>query len=166
MMAGYSSDSSDSDNPLSSKVLDFSYLMMDSKALEHNLESFASADKRTTENIETLLLYHNQLRCVPISVKRFENLRSVDLSSNRLRCIPEILLDCNLTTLIIKNNVLDEDSFPKSFRSLAGLKELNLSGNNLTRFPEQILELSNLRYLYLGGNRITNIPKGIWKLEG
>ncbi|XP_021916222.1 leucine-rich repeat-containing protein 58 isoform X2 [Zootermopsis nevadensis] len=90
----------------------------------------------------------------------------LDVSSNGLTELPEILSECPLRCLIAKNNNLDSDSFPKSIGSFVNLKELNVSGNNITSFPEQILEVTSLKYLYLGGNHLREISKDIWKLHG
>nr|CAD7423029.1 unnamed protein product [Timema monikensis] len=163
-MGDYTSDSSDSDNQHTNKSLDFSYAYLDSDTLFNNLEVFSETEKSSTNDTEALLLHHNQLSTLPLNINKFQNLKLLDISSNGLKELPEVLISCPLTSLIARNNNLDNDSFPKSFSLLNNLKELNLSGNNLTCFPEQVLELSKLKYLYLGGNQIQEIPKDIWKL--
>lgn len=161
----YTSDSSDSDNHSSEKTLDFSHLMLDTSTLSNNFDHVTN-EKKSAKNIETLLLYNNQLKSIPLNINKFNSLKILDLSSNGLVYLPEALNECPLTALIAKNNVLDNESFPKSFSSLTSLKELNLSGNNLSAFPVQILDLTAIKYLYLGGNQIADIPKDIWKISG
>lgn len=163
-MEDYTSDSSDSDSL--HRTIDYSYLMLDTNTLYHNIECFADKDKKQFENVDTLLLYHNMINTLPLNMNKFKNLKVLDVSSNGLLQLPEILTECPLTSLIAKNNNLDCDSFPKSFGSLITLKELNISGNTLTSFPEQILEATSLKYLYIGGNHIRELPKDIWKLNG
>lgn len=118
------------------------------------------------DDIETLLLAHNRLNIVPISLARFNNLRVLDISANGLTELPDFLATLPLTSLIAKNNALTEASLPKTLVSRSGvLRELNLSGNRFERFPEQILELRGLKYLYLGGNKIDAIPMDVWKVQ-
>jgi Leucine-rich repeat (LRR) protein len=163
-MEDYTSDSSDSDNV--QRTLDYSYQMLDQNTVYHNIEHFVSNDKKHSECVDTLLLYHNMIKVLPLNLNKFKNLKLLDISSNGLVQLPEILTECPLTSLIAKNNNLDNGSFPKSFGALVNLKELNVSGNNLTCLPEQILEVTSVKYLYLGGNRITELSKDIWKLNG
>lgn len=126
----------------------------------------ASTDKRRYGDIETVLLAHNLLRTVPLSLARFANLHVLDVSANGLTELPDFLAALPLTSLIAKNNALTDRSLPKTLLSRTGvLRELNLSGNQLTRFPDQILELRGLKYLYLGGNKIAAIPKDVWKVQ-
>ncbi|XP_068085785.1 leucine-rich repeat-containing protein 58 isoform X2 [Anabrus simplex] len=162
----YTSESSDSDNQSSEKTLDFSYLMLDTNTLSKNFDHIVINEKHTSRDTETLLLHNNQLEMLPLNINIFSNLKVLDISSNGLTHLPEALAQCPLTALVAKNNVLENESFPKSFSSLKTLKELNLSGNSLTFFPRQILELAALKYLYLGGNKICDIPKEIWKIRG
>ncbi|XP_046384143.1 leucine-rich repeat-containing protein 58 [Ischnura elegans] len=167
-MEGYSSDNSDSEYhavALPKKVLDWSYLMLDSQTLAHNLEALCSDERRHFENVEAILLASNQLITIPVIISRFSHVKVINVSNNGMVRLPEALCECPLTSLIAKNNLLESDSIPKSLGNVISLMELNLSGNNLTAFPEQILELSNLRYLFLGGNRMTEIPQEIWKLH-
>lgn len=163
-MEDYTSDSSDSDSL--QRTLDYSYLMLETNTLYHNIEHSVNKDKKHTENVDTLLLYHNMIKMLPLNLNKFKNLKVLDVSSNELLRLPEIITECPLTSLIAKNNNLDNDSFPKSFGALVNLKELNISGNNLTSLPEQILEATSLKYLYLGGNHIRELTKDIWKLNG
>lgn len=157
-MENYTSDSSDSDS--SSKTLNLSYLMLDAEVLN---EHFISA--KCPENVDTLLLHQNRLSNIPPSIVKFTNLNSLDISNCGLTRLPDFLGDCPLSCLIAKHNNLSNDSLPKSFDNLPGLRELNLSGNRLTDFPDQVLELAELKYLYLGGNHITEISKDVWKLQ-
>lgn len=160
-MESYTSDSSDSDSS-SEKVLDFSFLSLEPEVIDHNLIVLLEADKPTA--VESLILHHNRLCSVPENLIKFSNLKILDISSNNLKCLPDILQYCPLTHLIAKNNALTDNSLPKTFSSSSTLKELNLSGNQLTEFPEQILVFNSLKYLYLGGNQIVSISKNIWKL--
>lgn len=163
-MDNYTSDSSsDSDN--SNKILDFSYMQLDVATLDHNLEVFEQDEKKSSDEIETIFLTHNELKTLPQNLYRFLNLKVLDVSSNGLTVLPDVFQYCPcLSVLFAKNNNLINESLPKCFSQCSMLRELNLSGNSFTAFPEQVLDCANLRYLYLGGNRITTISKNVWKL--
>ncbi|RZC42720.1 leucine-rich repeat-containing protein 58 [Asbolus verrucosus] len=162
-MENYTSDSSDSDSN-GSKVLDFAYLLLDPETVEENLENL-SADSRRTEDVESIILHHNQLTVLPKNIAKFSNVRVLDISNNGLTVLPDIFEGCRLTTLIVKNNSLKNDSLPKAFTVSPALRELNLSGNLFDQFPEQLFDFVSLKYLYLGGNKIRAISKNIWKLN-
>ncbi|KAI4484434.1 hypothetical protein M0802_013050 [Mischocyttarus mexicanus] len=157
-MENYTSDSSDSDG--NTKTLDLSYLMLDSNVLDEHFVMM-----KRPENVDTILIYQNRINNIPPSINRFTNLNSLDISNCGLHRIPDFLGNCPLTCLIARHNNLSNDSLPKSFDNLSGLRELNLNGNRLREFPEQILHLTGLKYLYLGGNQITEINKDVWKLQ-
>lgn len=160
-MEDYTSDSSDAD---SVRTLNYSYLMLDVDTLYCNVAEFAGTEKKSADQVETLMLYHNQLNSLPLNIKMFSNLQVLDISSNTLTRLPDVITELPLRSLIAKNNLLNNESFPKTLGTLTSLKELNLSGNNISTFPEQILEVTSLKYLYLGGNHLADIPKEIWKL--
>ena len=71
----------------------------------------------------------------------------------------------NLTSLIAKNNRLEDEGIPKNFGICKTLREVNFSGNCLTRFPDQLLELDGLKFLYVGGNQISLVPSTIGRLQ-
>lgn len=159
----YTSDSCDSDSR-EQKTVDFGHA--NKRHLDEDLLRMCKT-KKLSEDIETVLLNHNNLSVIPPSIAEFENLRVLDLSNNNLDRLPDsVIAQCQLTTLIVKNNRLTDDSLPKTMQAAGTtLKELNLSGNRFTQFPEQVTELKALKYLYLGGNQIANVSKDIWKLQ-
>lgn len=181
-MEVYTSDSSDTE-AREMRTLDFSrrnleQLLLSPEEMEELLlESGGSSNPlqpriRSPKDIEVLLLNHNRLTSLPSQLRVFTNIRVLDLSSNRLKQLPEAIVHLPLVTLVAKNNLLSNESLPKSFLPTnpveglpSQLRELNLSGNLLTHFPEQVIELRNLKYLYVGGNRITAISKDIWRMQ-
>ncbi|CRL03828.1 CLUMA_CG016203, isoform B [Clunio marinus] len=161
-MENYTSDSSDSD----SHTIDYQNRNFKLSKIEDDfLNMFKS--ERSYGDIETIILYNNQLGSLPLSLVKFYNLNTLDVSNNFLTTIDiEVLVQCPLRTLIAKNNQLTNASLPKTFKSKLGqLRELNLSGNQLTHFPDQVLELKSIKYLYLNGNLIENIHKDVWKMK-
>lgn len=71
----------------------------------------------------------------------------------------------NLVRLNLRNNSLSDASVDATALLPPKLKELNLSGNFLTKIPPAVLELPELKYLYLGRNMIQWIPPSIKKLK-
>ncbi|XP_068154770.1 leucine-rich repeat-containing protein 58 [Drosophila tropicalis] len=171
-MEVYTSDSSDTDSR-EQKTIDFGRMNLDLITLEDHLSSPHKALAKSKSDIETLLLNHNRLVGLPSILQQFTNLKILDLSSNALTQLPDAICQLPLVTLIAKNNLLTNSSLPKSFMTKqqtgngsSTLKELNLSGNQLTHFPEQVTEMRQLKYLYVGGNKISSISKDIWKMQG
>ncbi|KAH8306593.1 hypothetical protein KR018_009007 [Drosophila ironensis] len=171
-MEVYTSDSSDTDSR-EQKTLDFGRMSLDLVTLEDHLSCPQKGLLKASGDIETMLLNHNRLAGLPRLLQQFNNLKILDLSSNAITQLPEAVCQLPLVTLIAKNNLLTNGSLPKSLLAKLGpnshggstLKELNLSGNQLTHFPEQVTELRQLKYLYLGGNKISSISKDIWKMQ-
>lgn len=170
-MQNYTSDSSESD----SHTIDYQNRNWTVSKVEENLLNLFQEESANDE-IETVILYNNHLTSLPLSLLKFKNLHTLDVSNNNLASLnDEVFLFCPLRTLIAKNNLLTNESLPKTFLSkssssaashkLGQLRELNLSGNMLTRFPHQVLELHSIKYLYLNGNIIQSIDKDIWKLK-
>lgn len=161
-MENYTSDSSDADL----HTIDYHSRNLTLAKVE---DSFLNLFQTEAEydDIETVILYNNQMSSPPLSLAKFNNLHVLDISNNYLTTLNvEIFLHCPLKTLIAKNNLLTNESLPKTFASKAGqIRELNLSGNQLTHFPPQVLELKSIKYLYLNGNMIQKIHKDIWKLK-
>lgn len=161
-MESYTSDSSDSD----SHTIDYHNRNLTlSKVEDDFLNMFATAS--AYGDIETIILYNNQLASFPTSLGKFANLNTLDVSNNYLTTLNfEVIVQCPLKALIAKHNQLTNESLPKTFMSKPGqLRELNLSGNQLTHFPDQVIELKSLKYLYLNGNLIEKIHKDVWKMK-
>lgn len=161
-MENYTSDSSDSD----SHTIDYQNRNLTLAKVEDNFLNMFKAESAYGD-IETVILYNNQLSSLPLSLVRFSNLHTLDISNNYLTILNmEVFVQCPLRTLIAKNNLLTNESLPKTFISKSGqLRELNLSGNQLTHFPDQVLELKSIKYLYLNGNLIDKIHKDVYKLK-
>lgn len=157
----YTSDSSESD----SHTIDYQNRNLTVSKVEDDILNMFKTESAYGD-IETIVLYNNQLSSLPLSIVKFGNLHTLDISNNYLTTLNmEVFVQCPLRTLIAKNNLLTNDSLPKTFTSKSGqLRELNLSGNQLTHFPDQVLELKSIKYLYLNGNLIQKIHNDIWKL--
>lgn len=161
-MENYTSDSSESD----SHTIDYQNRNLTLSKVEDDFLNIFKTESAYGD-IETVILYNNQLSSVPLSLIKFSNLNTLDISNNYLTTLNiEVFVRCPLRTFIAKNNLLTNDSLPKEFMSKSGqLRELNLSGNQLTHFPDQVVELKSIKYLYLNGNLIQKIHKDVWKLS-
>ncbi|XP_045113613.1 leucine-rich repeat-containing protein 58-like [Portunus trituberculatus] len=133
---------------------------------EEGPESEDSTDSIHDTVTKKLLLQHNMLLSLPFEITRFSSLVSLDLSNNNLTHVNDFLLQLpDLQALYLQNNNLADDGLPKELHTLTKLRELNLSGNKLTRVLPQLCEVVGLRYLYLGGNEITEILPEIKALQ-
>lgn len=144
-------------------ILDFSHAGMDSSAF---FEALANQPEQVFSSVESILATNNAILQIPEVIQKYKNLRLLDLSNNQISDISESVTLCsNLVTFIARHNLLDEHSLPKQFNSLKSLRELNLSGNRLSRIPYEILELSSLQILHLGANRVEFISKDISQMK-
>ncbi|KAL5241187.1 hypothetical protein ACI65C_008597 [Semiaphis heraclei] len=163
---GSTSESSDSDAPIddgsSVKTMDLNYLLLDGDTIQKHLDDMC--ERSRPDGIDTMLLNHNAMLSLPPAINRFQHLRVLDISNNRLTHVPNFVARLPLTTLVAKNNLIDDDGFPKEFGCAAHLKVLNISGNRLSHFPQQLLSVTTLEYLYMGSNNLVEIPKDINKL--
>lgn len=164
---GSTSESSDSDAPVddggsSVKTMDLNYLLLDGDTIQKHLEDVC--ERNRPDGVDTMLLNHNAMLALPPAIDRFQHLRVLDISNNRLTHVPDFVARLPLTTLVAKNNLIDDDGFPKEFGSAAQLKVLNISGNRLSHFPEQLLSVTALEYLYVGSNNLVEIPKDVNRL--
>lgn len=165
---GSTSESSDSDAPVddgggpSVKTMDLNYLLLDGDTIQKHLEDVCAHSR--PDGVDTMLLNHNAMLALPPAVDRFQHLRVLDISNNRLTHVPDFVARLPLTTLVAKNNLIDDEGFPKEFGHAAQLKVLNISGNRLSHFPKQLLSVTALEYLYMGSNNLVEIPKDVNKL--
>ena len=162
-MEHYTSESSDNEDQ--ARIIDLAYLLRNPESVDQSLEEYLKGDSKKYLDVEKIILHHNELNVIPKNLSRFINIRVLDVSNNGLTALPNIFQHCQLTNLILKNNRLQNETLPKEFTECLTLKELNLSGNNISQFPEQILSFPNLKFLYLGGNAMQNISKDVWRLK-
>lgn len=163
---GSTSESSDSDAPAddgsSVKTMDLNYLLLDGDTIQKHLEDVCTQSR--PDGVDTMLLNHNAMLTLPPIIDRFQHLRVLDISNNRLTHVPGFVARLPLTTLVAKNNLIDDDGFPKEFGCVVHLKVLNISGNRLSHFPKQLLTVTTLEYLYMGSNNLVEVPKDVNKL--
>jgi len=171
----YSSSSSDNDDGpgFSEEVcctkMDFTFKAMDTDMLDRELKEY---DEGKTEcglnKVRKMYVYNNSIIALPQTLFKMRSLTVLDLSNNFIQKLPDEMgtdLKC-LTHLYLRNNRLGDDDFPKDFGMMkVTLRDLNLSGNNLTTLPPSLLGLSGLRNLFIGANRLLRLPRGINQLK-
>lgn len=139
-------------------ILDLSY--MDLVDCDENLQ------KAQRQLITCLLLNNNLLKKLPAVINTFKDIQTLDLSANQLSTLDlELSKLTNLRNLIVKDNLLDDQSLPKDFFNAVQLESINLSGNMFTQFPYQLLEIKTLREIYLGSNKIQCLPRNYENLQ-
>jgi len=171
----YSSSSSDNDDgpgcdeEVCCTKLDLTFHNMDTKALDKHLEEYDEGKKICGLNkVRKMYVYNNSLVTLPPTLFKMRCLTLLDLSNNSIRSLPEEMGTQlkSLTHLYLRNNRLESEDFPKDFGMMkVTLRDLNLSGNNLTTLPPSLLGLSALRNLFIGGNRLLRLPRGINQLK-
>jgi hypothetical protein len=146
-------------------LLDFSFSGLEEPELE---EALGNQPAKVFLSVETVLGTNLGLVSGPKTLGLYAAaLKHLDLSFNALTALPPSILNLpHLLTLILKNNRIPDDGFPKDLSPLMSLREVNLSGNDLTRLPEPILALApSLITLHLGGNRLGSLPREIAQLS-
>lgn len=132
-------------------------------------------------NLQTLLLYGNEINSLPGSIGQLDKLKVLDISRNKLQEVPKEI--ANLTSLMTINLSSNELSEFPSLQNLQKLSTIDLSINKLTKFPDicyennsnlseinfkensieeipgEIVRLSSLKHLCLASNKIKCIPK-------
>jgi Leucine-rich repeat (LRR) protein len=127
-----------------------------------NLDTIPDCILQRSHSLHSLQLDNNDITSLPSSIGLFKKLIVLDISSNNMTFISdEICQLSKLRTLIMKNNKLRCDSFPKDFGSLRTLEVVNVSGNQIETFPPQFTELEKLQVLHFGGNHINELPSTI-----
>lgn len=114
-------------------------------------------------NLQTLLLYGNEINSLPNSIGLLEKLKVLDVSRNQLESIPSDIANlAQLTTINLSHNALE--NFPNLPNS-AKLSVIDLSYNKLTTFPD-ICNENNclLADVNFKGNTIEDIPSDIIQL--
>lgn len=111
-------------------------------------------------NLQTLLLYGNEISTIPESIGQLAKLKVLDLSRNQLETLPGSITQLNqLQTMNVSNNRLT--AFPE-LKSFTKLSMIDLSGNQLNEFPPIYCGTNaNLSEIYLKENAIDAIPHGI-----
>lgn len=110
------------------------------------------------EGSEELVWNRRWLRKLPPHLFQHHSLLKLNLQHNCLTTLPsEISLLCNLTDIIVSNNLIAK--LPTELGRLTKLSSLDLGQNCLTSVPIEILiTLTNLHTLNISYNKITTLP--------
>ncbi|KAG6965882.1 hypothetical protein JG687_00005151, partial [Phytophthora cactorum] len=143
------------------------YWDRDVNAAINKLELLKSGDEKKWECIDLVKidLSHNAIPSISDEIGGLTSVTSIKLTKNALQVLPERFFELQtLTYLDLSYNRLEQD-LSESFGALAGLKELVLSGNKLSRLPNSITLLENLEALHIEENTLTALPEQIGKLQ-
>ncbi|XP_055595366.1 leucine-rich repeat-containing protein 47-like [Uranotaenia lowii] len=141
------------------------------------------------ENLQSLLLFRNQISAVPAEIGKLSALKVLDLSGNRIETLPEELgqlkslttvnlsgnrlkrvdlsgLD-RLSVINVSSNLLEE--FPllpevkANANHIPALSEIILEKNEITEIPDGLQQQLSLKVLNVAGNKIELVPKSLVK---
>ena len=109
--------------------------------------------------LELLDLHGNQLRSIPIGLRRLERLTTLTLSHNKLEndALDVISQISTLRDLRLGHNALS-GNLPSTLCSLPKLESLDVQANRLLALPQALLELVSLKVLNVSGNQLTTLP--------
>ncbi|CEG38811.1 Leucine-rich repeat protein [Plasmopara halstedii] len=133
----------------------------------YHLEDHLEKDENKWECVDLFKmdLSHNQLSSISDEIGDLAAVTSIKLANNLLQVLPERLYELRaLTYLDLSNNQLGRD-LSENFGTLINMKELNLSGNKLSRLPDSVIFLKNMKVLHIAENVLTALPTQIGELE-
>ena len=109
--------------------------------------------------LDTIDLHGNQLRQLPLGLRRLEHLITLNLSKNKLgnESLNVITQIRSLRQLRLADNALDGMLTPQ-LSNLKKLEILDVSNNAITTLSPNSDEISELRVLNVAGNRLLSLP--------
>ncbi|XP_019941164.2 leucine-rich repeat and calponin homology domain-containing protein 2 isoform X1 [Paralichthys olivaceus] len=107
--------------------------------------------------LESLILYHNCIKCVPEAIINLQMLTYLDISRNLLSVLPKYLFSLPLKVLLVSNNKLV--SIPEEIGKAKELMELDVSCNEIQVLPAQVGRLHALRELNIRKNCLHMLPE-------
>ncbi|XP_035826744.1 malignant fibrous histiocytoma-amplified sequence 1 homolog [Aplysia californica] len=103
----------------------------------------------TAKDVGHLILASNNLRSLPVEIRRMRSMEKLDLSKNGIRC----------------TNSGDFSGLPQEMSELVNLTELSISECNLPYIPPAIFKIASLKYLDLSRNKVNILLPEIGQLE-
>ena len=109
--------------------------------------------------LETLDLHGNQLKKVPLGLRRLERLTLLNLSKNKLgnACLEVVSQVSALRELRLAENRL-EGTLGSQLSNLNNLEVLDIQNNMLSALPSNFDAMSKLRVLQIAGNQLRSLP--------
>ncbi len=118
--------------------------------------------------LRVLIMDGNNLKKLPINIKRFVNLKQISLNRNPyldLNHTFNILSNLPIIFLNLQDNLLNK--LPANIAKLKKLEDFNLTGNSIKHNQTftYLNKLPNLKSLWLNRNKLKKLPKGLFTLE-
>ncbi|KAH8726586.1 hypothetical protein GQ44DRAFT_613433 [Phaeosphaeriaceae sp. PMI808] len=114
--------------------------------------------------VQNIDLHGNELRELPVGLKRLTQLSRLNLSRNKLT-IASFDIICqipSLRELKLAENALEGD-LPAVIGDLMALEVLELQSNKLTGLPNEVRQLTCLRMMNVSSNQLSSLPMGLFE---
>ncbi|KAK9459975.1 uncharacterized protein V1516DRAFT_627679 [Lipomyces oligophaga] len=133
------------------------------RELTASKNSLEVLDDRFADQFDSLInidLQYNNLRKLPVNLKKLENLTMLNLSNNKLptECFKALCGLIGLVNLDLHNNHLDGE-IPEYFAGMTSLQSVDLSKNDISSINEAAFSgLISLKKIDLSSNRLKSFP--------
>lgn len=141
---------------LSPKVAELKNLQ--SLLLFRNQISTIPAELGQLTSLKVLDLSGNQIESMPAELNLLKQLTTINLSANKLKCLDLSQLD-NLSVCNLAANEFEEFPLFPCGKDVHHLSEINLEKNNIREIPSNLTNQAGLKVLNVAGNKIELIPK-------
>jgi Leucine-rich repeat (LRR) protein len=119
----------------------------------NKIQILPNIDKNELNSLQTLEMYHNEIRDIHFDFNGMNKLEHIDFSENNLTEIPRGIFNLKfLGTLIIKENKIS--NIPKDMSKLKSLHFLSLAHNEIKEGLKNLENLEDLMVINLSFNKI------------
>ncbi|GFY54361.1 protein phosphatase PHLPP-like protein [Trichonephila inaurata madagascariensis] len=131
-------------------------LYLEKLDISHNNFEYLPEWITEAKSLHTILADHNHLSHVPIEIFSCCNLMDLRLNHNLLVKLPDFLTQCHMKSLSLQYNKFEKLPY-NFFWALPCLETLNLSYNSLKSLPVSCDSIINLKELLLSGNELSDL---------
>ncbi len=105
------------------------------------------------KNLQYIEFINTTFDVLPVELDQFRELQTVYIYNNRPKKALSLAENTTIKTLVLRGN--DPKKFPKSYKNLKAMTNLDLSENDLKKFPNGGRHNKNLKELHLQRNQLT-----------
>ncbi|GFT47098.1 transposable element Tcb1 transposase [Trichonephila clavipes] len=131
-------------------------LYLEKLDISHNNFEYLPEWITEAKSLHTILADHNHLSHVPTEIFSCCNLMDLRLNHNLLVKLPDFLTQCHMKSLSLQYNKFEKLPY-NFFWALPCLEMLNLSYNSLKSLPVSCDSIINLKELLLSGNELSDL---------